>query len=346
MTPRQLLPLSLLLAVFGLLVEVAQVAPCAGAEPAGEQAQGDLRFRRVFAPADRMKEWPRGPEKYLPVDAAEFERLLSAARRSGAGTPLLAARTTAARYTARLEPDQSLRGEATLEIEQTANHAVILPLDPCNLAMTGTRWLEPSPAPATLGLGDEGDLQTLVERSGRLRFAWSLAGRRDAAEAVVFSFELPPCPINRFALELPLGLTPSLDRGLLLNSRPAGEELRRWEFELGGHNRFHLRILQSGAAGQPRRLALVRQSLVYDLSLRGVEVLGAVEPRGLRPAVAASDGGDGPSVATGHCALRRGGGALVGCFAAGGGPEAHRLDAAGAHPRRRGSAALRRSPRS
>ena len=111
-----------------------------------------------------------------------------------------------------------------------------------------------------------------MERSGRLRFTWSLAGRRDAAEAVVFSFELPPCPINRLALELPLGLTPSLDRGLLVNSGPAGEELRRWEFELGGHNRFHLRILQSGAAGQPRRLALVRQSMVYDLSLRGVEV--------------------------------------------------------------------------
>jgi hypothetical protein len=265
--------LSLLLAVFGLLVGTAQVAPCAAAGPSGEQSQGDLRFRRVFAPADRMKDWPRGAEKYLPVDAAEFERLLTAARSAGAGTPVEAAvRAAAARYTARLDPDQSLRGEATLEIEQTADHAVMLPLDPCNLAMSRARWLEAGPAPATLGPGYRGDLQTLVEHSGRLRFTWSLAGRRDSAEAVVFAFELPPCPINRLALELPLGLTPSLDRGLLVTSGPAGEELRRWEFELGGHDRFHLRILQSGAAGQPRRLALVRQSMVYDLSLRGVEV--------------------------------------------------------------------------
>ena len=67
-------------------------------------------------------------------------------------------------------------------------------------------------------------------------------------------------------------MVPLVDRGILVDSHPAGEELRRWEIELGGHNRCRLRIVPAGVAEQQRRLALARQSLIYDLSLRGVEV--------------------------------------------------------------------------
>ncbi len=101
---------------------------------------------------------------------------------------------------------------------------------------------------------------------------WSLRGRRDGSDAATFSFELPPCPINRLALDLPLTMVPLVDRGILVDSHPAGEELRRWEIELGGHNRCRLRIVPAGVAEQQRRLALARQSLIYDLSLRGAEV--------------------------------------------------------------------------
>ena len=131
-----------------------------------------------------------------------------------------------------------------------------------------------------LGLDDDGKLQTLVERPGIGAVTWSLAGRRDAGDAAVFSFELPPCPINRLALDLPLG--PSRRWSTAASwwiPHPAGEELRRWEIELGGHNRFHLRIVPAGAAEQQRRLALVRQSMVYDLSLRGVEVSAQLKLR-------------------------------------------------------------------
>ncbi len=48
--------------------------------------------------------------------------------------------------------------------------------------------------------------------------------------------------------------------------------MRRWEIELGGHNRFHLRIASADAVGRAKRLAVARQSMVYDVSLRGVEI--------------------------------------------------------------------------
>ena len=64
-------------------------------------AGGVIRFHRVLAPADRMKDWPLGDGRYLPMDAAEFQRLVEAAnsRRSRARSAPPAA-VAAARYEA------------------------------------------------------------------------------------------------------------------------------------------------------------------------------------------------------------------------------------------------------
>ena len=45
--------------------------------PEGDVA---LRFRRVYAPADRLKDWPRGNTRYVPMSVTEFERLVRAAK--------------------------------------------------------------------------------------------------------------------------------------------------------------------------------------------------------------------------------------------------------------------------
>ncbi len=258
-----------------LTASAAAAAPdTEGAGAAKEEGGQPLRFRRVFAPADRMTDWPRGEWKYLPIDAAEFERLLSSVRNAAAGVGAPSGvRIVMARYTARWEAAQTLRGEATWEIAAAGGVSALLALDPCNLALGKARWLGADPAPpAVLGSDDDGKLRMLVERPGTAAAAWSLLGRHDAGPRAVFSFALPPCPVNQLTLDLPLGLVPAVDHGIVLGSQPAGEELRRWEIVLGGHNRFHLRIAPADAAGEPRRLALAGLSMVYDLSRRGVEV--------------------------------------------------------------------------
>ena len=47
---------------------------------ASAKAARALRFRRVYAPADQVEDWPRGNAKYMPMEPAEFERLLKIAQ--------------------------------------------------------------------------------------------------------------------------------------------------------------------------------------------------------------------------------------------------------------------------
>ena len=293
MSPRALLlPLlaGVLLAVFGR------------AAAAEDDTAGMIRFRRVFAPEDRIKDWPLGDGKYLPIDAAEFERLVAAAQARAAGNPIVpTAAVGSARYEAKLV-GENLVGQTSANVVLTGASPAMLSLEPCNLAIEKTAWDTtnnlPSPAGSgagreggaennlpspsgrgaggegrvLFGLASDGKLEVLVERSGRLNFRWSLAGRRDSADVLSFTFELPSASANELLIELPNGFTPEVDRGLVTGNEPVGKQARRWRIELGGGHRFHVRLFPVGAASQRPQLALLRESRTYDVSLRGVEV--------------------------------------------------------------------------
>ena len=40
----------------------------------GSPDDGAIKFRRIYAPLDRLADWPRGENIYKPMDAAAFER--------------------------------------------------------------------------------------------------------------------------------------------------------------------------------------------------------------------------------------------------------------------------------
>ena len=103
-------------------------------------AAGVIRFRRVLAPEDRIKDWPLGDGKYLPVDAAEFERLVAAVQSRGAGAPVApAAAIISARYEAKLVGDH-LVGQASAEVILAGPAPAMLPFEPCNLALGKIAW--------------------------------------------------------------------------------------------------------------------------------------------------------------------------------------------------------------
>ena len=151
----------------------------AATPPAAENAaeSGELRFRRVYFP-EGMKEWPKGNVKYLPMEADEFERLLAAIQRTAPGVP---AQTSVglveAQYEARLKGQSLLQGSATLDVSQSIASAMLMTLDPCNLAIARAQWVTSDGAPAVLGITGDGKLQVLAERSGQMKFDWSLAGQ-------------------------------------------------------------------------------------------------------------------------------------------------------------------------
>jgi len=231
-----------------------------------------LRFRRVYAPADRLSDWPKGKSRYIPVEPAEFERLLKEGQASAADDRAPATtRLLKAEYKAQLIGDQMAAGEAVFEVAHGTDHSALLPLEPFSLAIGKATWSGEPAAKAVLGSAQDSPLLALVERPGVLRLEWTLVGRRDSSDALNFTLDLPSCPINRFVLELPETMTPATDQGIVTAPAPPENGTRRWKIELGGNHRFTLRIVSSGAAEPRRALALVRESSVYDFSFRGIE---------------------------------------------------------------------------
>ncbi len=273
MTSRLLLSLILAAIPHGALV---------GARAAGQEAEdrgGPQGFIRIYVQADRLQEFfqtqglSREKVRYLPVDPEQFERLIEAARTASRTDRALAgAAITSALYEGRLEGDTLVGSEASLEVVQTADGPGMLPLDPCGLAIGEARFSGNDQQPAPLGAGADGRLLALVERSGRLQFDWSLRGVPDLGGGVRFPWEVPACPSTRLVLDLPQGMTPVADQGVVIEEGLTGEGLRRWRIELGGHYRVGIRLVPAEIADGRLPSVQVRQATTYEFSPRGATV--------------------------------------------------------------------------
>lgn len=258
-----------------LLVALAPL----GSEPLASEpvdatpiANSPLQFRRVFVPADRIKELASGT---LPKKLEEFEQLLrqmqSAAKEQAAGAVI-----TRAEYTARLDQLQLVAGEARLDVNHRGPQATAISFGASRLAISNPMWDEPQPRSATLAHAAGGLVVLIVEKSGRLKFPWTLRGSESVLGGVEFDLSLPPSASNRLTLELPPGLAPVVDRGVVLAAKneaeatlqPAGS--RQWAIELGGNTRVSLRVVPERTLAKQQQLVLLRESLNYSLSTSGL----------------------------------------------------------------------------
>ena len=250
-------------------------AAVAADNPDGPRAESPPapQFRRVYVPAEQIEKrlWNEG---YLPIDAKEFQRFIETVHGSANGAPSAgAARIEKADYTAQLVGEDLLVGSSTWEIARHSAVARLLAIEPCTLALGAAVWPDQNSKPAVLGVVTDGHVRVLVEGS-KLQCQWSLRGERTASGAVGFRIELPDCPMARMAIELPKGLELVTDHGIV--SRAAGEDSgkTRWTIELGGHHRVNLRVLHDETANERRPLTLLRQSLTYEFSSRGINLSG------------------------------------------------------------------------
>ncbi|MGA2255474.1 MAG: hypothetical protein ABSG53_12485, partial [Thermoguttaceae bacterium] len=258
-----------------LIVLLAVGSLCLAATPPateGSAESGELRFRRVYVP-EGMKNWPKGNVKYLPMDAEEFDRLLKAIQRTSPGAPAQSSvGLVEAQYDARLKDLSLLQGSATLNVSQSIASAMLMTLDPCNLAIARAQWVTSDGDAAVMGLTGDGKLQVLAERSGQMKFDWSLTGQRDTAGGVNFTIALPPSPVNRLRIELPAELAPTIDHGIVTDEGPANLGFHRWRLDLGGRPGCRLRLAKAGSQEVRPQAVLASQSAAYDFSLRGVEL--------------------------------------------------------------------------
>lgn len=258
-----------------LLILVACYAAAGGvvaADPQQIDSAAAVEFRRVYTPTDQLEEMPRDHVRYVPMKAEQFEQLLATGHSPEDGDAAGATSIASAEYVARLTPEETLEGDATLEVVHHAPGDAVLPLEPCAIAISEARWETPEPRAARIGLSPDGKLEAIVDQSAKLRWRWSFRGSRDSGGVLRFPLQLPAAPSNSMLLELPADLDPSVNAGVVTRESSENAETRRWRIQLGGQGRVDLRIASNEQAEAGRQLVLARYFLVYDVSLRGIEL--------------------------------------------------------------------------
>src|SRR5262245_14688520 len=244
-----------------------------------------LRFQRVMVPVDRPEDWPREKkERYLPMPAAEFERRLAPLHdQTPSAAEPAAAQLVRAEYRARLTGDDLVEGDAVWQFEHRGSEQVSVTLTDCRLPLSDFQWTDSRQGVrptrnggdprAIVGNDHSGQLAALVDRSGKLQSRWSLHGQRDVGGRLSFSLNLPACQMNVLQLSLPDDLEPEVDGAMMVRTGDVGEDGRmQWQIELGGKHQSTLGISPRLDANRTKSTTVLRESLTYALSPRGLEL--------------------------------------------------------------------------
>ncbi|MCS7304849.1 MAG: hypothetical protein NZ602_07055 [Thermoguttaceae bacterium] len=235
-------------------------------------ASGPLRFIRVFAPADRISDWPWGEMKYVPVEPAEFERLIQLGEVS-ASKPKEEAKISWVKMRASLSGATLLEGECTLRIQTPNQQGGLLRWPKWPLAVRTAAWVDAAGQPlepALLGVNESGQMELATARTGQIRVEWSLQGQQDSV-GLRFDLALPACGHTELVLDLPETLRPVLPGALIRPQGPPSLPGRKnWLLEWGGQMPGPLRLV--GEEGTvPTARMLVQQENQYTLLPEGLE---------------------------------------------------------------------------
>ena len=221
-----------------------------------------IAYRRIYAPVDRLADWPRGKTIYKPMDADDFERWASGGEIHNAKPQV-----THAQFSAVLEGKNQLTGKIALQIQSPSEETHVLPLSPFGVALADLEWeRDTERVPAQIGSDAEGRLFLFVNGSGTLRGRWSVRGRPDRAGQLEFQFLLPPSITKKFELDLPEGLEPDLVDAVTFAPVLVSGDLRRWDLQIPGQGHIHLRILRD-SVDPTEGLNLLKQSLAYEFQI-------------------------------------------------------------------------------
>lgn len=265
------------------LIEVASLG--AAEPPATRDLHSPVAYRRVFVPAENVDAWPRDGEKFLPVDAKDFDAWVAAAN-GGVSDGAAAVTIDAAEYTGRLDASGRLVGTGSWNISFRGQVPAILPLGELSVVVREPRWQSAKDHPARLGYwadsGNEANRPGLeVRRSDILIFKWS-APASTARDTFEIPWKVPAAITSRLILELPEGKEPTIDGGIVLESRATapdvsdGKPRRRWVIALAAGTNAALRIASPdhGSTHSARELTL-REDCSYRVEQNGLSITAA-----------------------------------------------------------------------
>ncbi len=213
----------------------------------------------------------------LPIELAEFERLLQAAGAQPGGAVLPEVVIRSAKFSARLEGD-ALVGTARLDIQyepQKKDAAATLALDGCNFAIAGSQWEDGRPA--KLGLGADGRVVLPVEQSGVLIWNWSLRGESESGGQVRFDLHLPATIDGQVDVELPAEHRIVASPGVLEKPTPMNDGWQRWPIQLGGLRRTQLTVAPVATNDAIAGVLLASQTCQYKIDAGGLQLSSEIK---------------------------------------------------------------------
>ncbi|HUE71262.1 MAG TPA: hypothetical protein VMP01_10290 [Pirellulaceae bacterium] len=253
---------ALALAAVALLTIVAAAQALRAQQPAGKRSPP--AYRRIFVPQNDLPTQVRG---LLPMKRDDFDRRMAGAKPS-APEASAGLRISRGQYTARLEGQDLVGGEARLDLATMPQTTGVVSLEPCNLALGAGVWQETPPRRAVLGVGPRNVLTLHVDKPGTLLLPWSRQGLKSADGAVEFDLSLPPASLQQLRLHLPADLQLTATEGLVIRGEmPAASNTTcEWTVELGGISRTRLRIEDRSQAARPENAALIKEQVRYALT--------------------------------------------------------------------------------
>jgi len=250
-------------------------------KPANEDKPA-IAYRRVFVPADHVGSWPSEGEKYIPIEADEFDRAVKANNAAGSEKSPPAS-IDIAEYNGRLDLNGRLVGTGSWNISMHGTGPSYLSLDDPTLAFRDAAWAISRGQPARLGYwassGHEAErLMLEVPASGVLTFKWSAAAST-AHDTIEIPWHPPSAAATRLTLDLPEGRIPTIEGGMVLESKPTapsvvdGKQQRRWVLAMPAGISATLRISSTEATlpSAARELTL-HEDCSYRVEQNGVTI--------------------------------------------------------------------------
>ncbi len=262
----------LLLGLAGLLSGPAVIT--AQPPPSPEE----VSYRLIHAPWERIFELTEGREEYRKMTREDFFAHVRAVQQALPIPVATGVSLRQATYTARLEGDAFVDGQAEWEIESLPEKLATFPLETMDLAIETAAWTSPEAGPATIGSTPRGELVLLVPQSGTLQLSWSRRAAEQRPDELLFAFQLPPAPTSRMELTLPSEYVLSSPHGIVRAAPRPGEQAADrttgppttvWQVDLGGQQECQLQVRRTNFATPA---AYVHQVDNYRLSEQGLEL--------------------------------------------------------------------------
>ena len=258
------------IAIQGACLVALTLGAAADADAQTPAASRPIEIRRVFVPADvEVGRWPIRAERYLPVEAAEFERLLNQARAAGAVVePPPETALAELELVGRWDDAAVLAGTGRFSIRLPGANVAGVPIAAPTWSIVDPRWNDG--APAVLGVDAQGRASLFADRTGDVAFGWSQRVVPDATGISTAVMRLPVAATVRLVIEARDDVAIAADGAAAETPVPGAPGYRRWTLTASG-GAVRLRFIGGRSATSTATQAAVRQTLHYELSERGID---------------------------------------------------------------------------